>query len=144
MSRSFKDDLDTRWSVHLEPVDDPTDTVDEEVILRFSPEREDEDERQVRAVGAVEELFESLTRRDLQLAVEAAGNETGFLFLHPEGRLWWVRRGDEDPLAEGAMITFSDLEDEHEYTGTLASTPETLSEEELREILDEARGVASP
>lgn len=144
MSRTFKDDLGTRWNVHLERVDDPTDTVDEEVILRFSPESENEDERQVRAVGALEELFESLARQDLQLAVEAAGNEAGFLFLHPEGHLWWVRRGDEDPLAEGAMITFSDLQDLHQYSGSLASTPETLSEEELQEILDEARGVTSP
>ena len=37
-----------------------------------------------------------------------------------------------------------DLENEHRYNGTLAAHPESLSEEELEEILAEATGSASP
>lgn len=143
MSRIFRDALDVEWEVFVEPVDDPTDTVDEEVVLHFVPD-DDSDEREIRAVGPVEEMIGTLTEEDLALALEAAGNEIGFVYLHPEGHLWWVRRGDEDPTAEGAALTFSDTEDEFQYGGMLAGEPSTLTEEELQEILDEARGVTSP
>lgn len=143
MSRRFTDALDMEWEAFVEPSEDPVDTVDEVAVLHFVPD-DASDERTIRAVGPIEEMFDSLDEEELVMAVEAAGNQLGFLFLHPEGHLWWVRRGDEDPVAEGAALTFSDAEDEFQYSGSLAGDPATLTEEELEEILDEARGVASP
>lgn len=143
MSRTFTDALDVEWEAFIEPTEDPVDTVDEVAVVHFVPD-DGSDERTIRAVGPIEEMFDSLAEEDLAMAVEAAGNEVGFLFLHSEGHLWWVRRGDEDPVAEGAALTFSDAEDEIQYSGSLAGDPATLTEEELEEILDEARGVASP
>lgn len=142
MNRTFEDRLGTTWDVLLLPAGDVAEDVDEEMTLRFTAEGTDD--RDIRVRGPVEERFRELSARDLELAVEAAGNEVGFLFLHPEGHLWWVRDAAEDELSDGSQITFSDLEDEHHYPGALASRPREMSEDELQEILDDVRGITSP
>lgn len=143
-ARTFEDDLGQGWEVSLERVEDPTDVADEEVVIHFVPADGDADEREIRARGPLEERFGELDDRDIELAWEAAGNEAGFLFLPTEGHLWWVRSGDEDPVADGARITFSDLTDEHAYAGPHGGRLDNLSEDELQEILDELRGLARP
>lgn len=140
MSRTFTDDMDDRWTVSLEALGDPTGTVDEEVLVRFTPEDDGTDELEIRAVGPVRERFEELDHDDLQLAVEAAGNDLGFLFLHPsEERLWWVREGSDTQLTGEGSLTFATLDEEIGYDGMLARELSSLSEEELKEMLDEAR-----
>lgn len=145
MMRTFVDRLDTRWEVSIEPADDPQDDVDEAVNLRFQAEDSDEDEREIRAVGPVEEHFDGLGTEELELAVEAAGNELGFLFLHPSGdELWWVRADDPERLGTGSDVIFSTRTEEHLVTDRHAVDPERLSEERLLEMLDEARGAVRP
>ena len=142
MNRRYEDPLGTTWDVVLAPAEAPDDDIEEEMLLRFTAEGEDD--REIHARGAIEESFEELTEDDLQVALEAAGNGLGFVFLHPEEGLWWVRRADEDPLSDGAPITFSNQTDEHHYAGRRAGDPTTMTEDELQEALDEARGVTSP
>ena len=143
VERIFIDDLDVEWTLFLEPVEDPAGTVDQEAVLHAVPD-DDADEREVRAVGPADEVLAALDDAGLALAVEAAGDGRGILWAHPEGVLWWVRRGADDPTAEGEAMTFTGVEDTHHYHGGLAADPAALSEDELLEILDEARGAVRP
>lgn len=145
MHRTFVDGLGTRWKVSMEPAGDPQDEVDEAVDLRFRAEGADRDELEIRAVGPVEEHFDALDTEDLELAAEAAGNEMGFLFLHPSGdELWWVRTDDPEGRGTGSDVIFSTGTEEHLVTERHATDPERLSEERLLEMLDEARGAVRP
>jgi len=145
MTRTFVDRLDTRWKLSIEPADDPQNDVDAAARLRFQPEDTGEDELEIRAVGPVEEHFDALGSEALELAVEAAGNELGFLFLHPSGdELWWVRTDDPEGRGTGSDVIFSTLTEEHLVTDRHAADPEHLSEERLLEMLDEARGAVRP
>lgn len=145
MRRAFVDRLGNRWELSLESADDPQDEVDEAVSVRLAPEDADEDELEIRAVGPVRERFDALGSDELELVVEAAGNELGFLFLHPSGdELWWVRTDDPERRGTGSDVIFSTLTEEHLVTDRRTGDPERLSEERLLEMLDEARGAVRP
>ena len=90
------------------------------MVIRFLPKDEELDECEIRVVGPVMEELPDLDRKELALALEAALNESGFLFLDRDEHLWWVQSSDEH-TAGGAAITFTRQSDELGHPGPLPS-----------------------
>jgi hypothetical protein len=139
MTRTMTDEQDRKWKIELIPADQ-NEEADEEVLLRFVPEDENETESEIRVFGPIMEDLSSLGRGDMRLALEAAQNDLGFLFLDRDDRLWWVQGPGEDTLSEGVALTFVRGTDELHHPGPLPAPPDELSEDELQELLDECLG----
>src|SRR5688500_130870 len=133
------DEQDRKWKIELIPADQ-NEEADEEVVLRFVPEDENETESEIRVFGPIMEDLSALGRGDMRLALEAAQNDLGFLFLDRDDRLWWVKGPGEDVVSEGAALTFVRGTDELHHPGPLPARPDELSEDELQELLDECLG----
>lgn len=138
MARTIQDDEDRGWRVDVRPAAD--DTGGAEAALRFTPQGDETDALEIRAVGPLEDELPRLGRAELNLALEAASNDAGYLFLDRERRLWWVRTDSEDPLCEGCALTFVHASEELHHPGPLEHDPDELGEDELQELLDEAQG----
>ena len=140
MKRTLSDEAGRSWTVDLLPIEDPNDDADEEMMLRFIPEAVDLVECEIRILGPIEEDLAKLGKRDLRLALEAAQNDIGFLFVDRDDRLWWVQGPDEDVIAAGVALTFLRDSDELHHPGPLSAPPDELTEDELQELLDETLG----
>jgi hypothetical protein len=140
MTQKLIDDRGRRWDIELLPADVQNDGADEEMVIRFVPEREDGAECEIRIVGPILEDLRRLGRNDLRLALEAAQNGLGFLFLDRDDRPWWVKGAGEDIVAPGAALTFARGTDELHHPGPLPAPPDELTEDELQELLDETLG----
>ena len=140
MTRKLTDEAGRKWRIALLPVAVENDEADEEMVIRYTPEDEALEERDIRVVGPVMEELPDLDPEELALGLEAAANELGYLFLDRDERLWWVQTAAEDPTADGAAITFARHTDELRHPGPLPSPAEELTEDELQELLDETLG----
>ena len=140
MARKLRDEQDQRWEIALLPADDQNDEADEEMVLRFVPEAEDTAECEIRILGPIVEDLSRLGPADMRFALEAAQDGLGFLFLDRDDRLWWVKGRDEEPIAEGAALTFLRGTDELHHPGPLPAPSDELTEDELQELLDECLG----
>jgi hypothetical protein len=140
MARTLTDDQDQKWRIELIQTDPINDEADEEMLVRFVPEADDAADCEIRIIGPILEDLSRLGKADLRLALEAAQNELGFLFLDRDDRLWWVQGPEDDTLSEGVALTFLRDTDELHHPGPLPSVPEELSEDELQELLDETLG----
>ena len=139
MARKLKDEAGGSWRIALLPAETRNPDVDEEMVLRFVPDSEDDQECEIRVLGPIVEDLTALSKADMRLALEAAQNDLGFLFLDRDDRLWWVQGPEEDTLSEGAL-TFVRGTDELHHPGPLPAPPDELSEDELQELLDECLG----
>lgn len=140
MRRTWTDELDRDWTVELEiPEVSPDLEVDvgDTTLVFF---REGGEARTLDALGPMEEYFDELDDQALQHALDAAGTGVGILLMDPEGTLWWVRGPDAELRADGWAVKFSDGEEELTHDGPLEDEPERLGEDQLMELLDEARG----
>ena len=140
MTRKLTDDAGRSWEIALRPTEAQNDEVDEEMVIRFVPDSEAAEEAEIRIVGPIVEDLSGLGKKEMRLALEAAQNELGFLFLDRDDRLWWVQSPEEDLVAEGAALTFVRDTDELHHAGPLPAPPDELTEDELQELLDEALG----
>jgi hypothetical protein len=140
MTRKLIDERKQRWDIALLPTDEENDEADELMVIRFVPESEDTPECEIRIVGPIMEDLSRLGPNDLRLALEAAQNGLGFLFLDHDDRLFWVKGPGEDVIADGAALTFVRGTDELRHSGPLPAPPDELSEDELQELLDETLG----
>lgn len=140
MKRTLTDEAGRSWTIELVPAEDQNEEADEEMILEFVPESDDLEECEIRIVGPIEEDLSRLSKRDTRLALEAAQNELGFLFLDRDDRLWWVQGPEEDVIGEGVALTFVRDTDELHHPGPLPARPDELTEDELQELLDETLG----
>ncbi len=135
MEREWRDELGRVWHVGL---DEPGATENGDVVVVFTGEGEED--RSLPGLGPWDELFEKLGDGAIQQALDAAASGRGILLLEADGHLWWVR-GPEDDLLGGAWtVKFGDGTTEHTHRGRIPDRPEELSEDELLELLDEARG----
>jgi hypothetical protein len=139
MTRTMTDEQDRKWKIELIPADQ-NEEADEEVLLRFVPEDESQTESEIRVFGPIMEDLSALGRGDMRLALEAAQNDLGFLFLDRDDHLWWVQEPEEDALSKGGALTFVRGTDELHHPGPLPAPPDELSEDELQELLDECLG----
>lgn len=135
MMRSWTDELGRTWDVEVEASGD-RDRGD--VMLLFG--RGHADERAMPVVGPLEDVFARVSGDALQHALDATASGQGILLAESDGTLWWVRGPDADPLGGRWSVKFSNGEDEHVHRGRLPDAPEDLTEDELLELLDEARG----
>jgi hypothetical protein len=140
MKRAVVDDTGRSWGIALHPADEQNDETDEEMVLRFVPDSDADAEHEIRIVGPILEDLSALPKRDMKLALEAAQNELGFLFLDRDDRLWWVQTPDEDQIGEGVALTFLRDTDELHHPGPLPGPADELTEDELQELLDECLG----
>lgn len=147
MERTWTDELDRTWHVVLDIPDLSPDLdvggADAELI--FS--RDGSIGRSIEVIGPLEEFFETLPDVQLQHALDAAGAEAGIALVDGEGHLWWARASDQTEVGashpgggSGAGVIFSDGEQDLIHGGPLSAPPEELGEDELLELLDEARG----
>ena len=140
MTRKLIDEEGRSWQIALLPSEPENEDVEEEMILRFTPRDEEIEEVEIRVVGPVMEDLPDLDKEELALGLEAALNETGFLFLDRDEHLWWVQAPEDDPAADGAALTFARFTDELRHPGPLPAPPRELSEDQLQELLDETLG----
>ena len=140
MKRTITDDAGRSWTIELIAPEEENESEDEEMVLRFVPDSDAVPECEIRILGPILEDLSKLGKKDLKLALEAAQNELGFLFLDRDDRLWWVQSAEEDPIAAGAALTFLRDADELHHPGPLPAPPDELSEDELQELLDETLG----
>lgn len=139
MTRTIEDELGRTWQVELEvpelvSAEEPGDTV-----LVFG--RGGEEEREILVVGPMEEAFDEIDDDNLLHALHATTNPGGILLVDQDLRVWWVRGPEDDPTADGTWaVKFSDGTDELTHEGPLRDAPEAVTEDELLELLDEARG----
>ena len=140
MERTWTDELDRRWQVELEVPDVSPDLGTDvgDTTLVFSSRGSDT--REIDVLGPMEEHFDSLDDRALQHAFDAAGTGFGILLVDGEGTLWWVRGPDAEIRPGGWAVKFSDGHRELTHEGPLDEDPEWLGEDQLLELLDEARG----
>src|SRR5690606_10832287 len=140
MKRKLTDEDGRSWLIELLPSEPENEDVEEEMVVRFTPKDEALEECEIRVIGPVMEELPDLAREDLALALDAALNETGFLFLDRDEHLWWVQTPEDDPGLEGMALSFTRGTDELRHPGPLPSPPGELSEDELQELLDELLG----
>ena len=143
-TRRWKDALGDEWNVRLyvEGADHP----DTGETLPFDMLHFDDEDRtvEVHVRGDPPEHVSDFEEPALELALVAAKDERGFLFVDLEGHFWWVKRGSEDELEDqGYPIVFDDGTDERRHPGPLPAPADDLSDDEIEELLDQARGVAA-
>jgi len=141
MTRTWKDALGETWNVRLyaegEDHPDTGETLPHD-LLHF-----DDSDRTIEVFlrGESPERVGNFDDRALELGMEAAKDGRGFLFADLEGHFWWVKRGSEDDLGEGFAVVFDDGTDELRHPGPLPAPADDLSDDEIEELLDQARGV---
>ena len=118
MGRHFKDDLGDEWNVelHLEGSDHPDtgEPLPHDLIHFDDPDRTIE----IFLRGESPESVREMNDQALELAMEAAKDGRGFLFVDLQGHLWWVKRGSEDDLEDqGCPVVFDDGKDELRHPG---------------------------
>ncbi|MGD2067598.1 MAG: hypothetical protein PVI57_02860 [Gemmatimonadota bacterium] len=140
MERAWTDELGREWLVEVEVPDvSPDLEVDVgDTTLVFSGEAVEP--RSIDVLGPMEELFGDLGDQALQHALDAAGTGFGILLVDAEGNVWWVRGPDAELRSGRWAVKFSDGEDELTHEGPLDDDPVLLGEDELLELLDDARG----
>lgn len=136
MKREWTDELGRTWKIELGSPDPSSGTAADAVLLF---QGEGEEDRAMPMVGPAEELFDELDDAALAHALEATAVARGVLLIEQDGHLWWVRAPEED-MVNGGRAVFSDGTVEHRHRGPLPDEPEALGEDELLELLDEARG----
>lgn len=135
MQRTWTDEMGRTWEVE---VDAPGDLERGDALMIFG--RSLADERTMPVVGPLEDVFERLTDEALQHALDATASGQGILLVEADGRIWWARGPEADPLGGAWTVKFTDGAEEHVHRGRLPDAPEDLSEDELLELLDESRG----
>jgi hypothetical protein len=140
MARKLSDERGRKWEIDLVQPDTQNDEADEEMMIRFVPESDEEIECEIRIIGPIMEDLSRIGKGDIKLALEAAQNGIGFLFLDRDDRVWWIQGPEDDVIAEGTALTFVRGTEELHHGGPLPGAPEDLSEDELQELLDEMLG----
>lgn len=141
MQREWTDELGRDWLVWVDVPDvSPDLEVDSgDAVLVF--EGVEDADREIEALGPLEELFDELTDRALQHALDAAGTGEGRLLADRDSGLWWVRGPEAEVMGGDYTLKFSDGSGEGvTYEGPLPDELEVLTEDQLLEMLDEARG----
>jgi len=144
MSGHWTDDFGDDWEVDviLEGEEHP-DTGEPltAALIRFG---NDDRSMEMSVRGDVEDVIDELDDDRLELAMEAAKDARGFLFVDGRGRFWWVKGAKDDSLNDlGSPLTFDDGVNQLRHPGPLAAPPHDLTDDELEELLAEARGVAA-
>lgn len=140
MRRTWTDELDRTWDVDLDVPDVLPDLEVEPGGARLVFTSGEQPPRAILVLGPVEEVFEELGDVALQHALDAAGTGHGVLLVDGEGTLWWARGPEAELRAGDWAVKFSDGERELTHDGPLRDDPARLSEDELLELLDDARG----
>lgn len=140
MERSWTDELGRDWVVELDVPDVSPDLEVDVGDTTLVFDREGGETRFIDALGPMEEYFEEFDDVALQHALDAAGTGVGILLVDAEGTLWWVRGPAAEVRAGGWAVKFSNGEEELTHAGPLDDDPERLGEDQLMELLDEARG----
>ena len=141
MGLTWTDELSRTWTVEL---DVPEVSPDLEMggggdaVLVFS--REGGEARVIDVLGPMEAYLEELDDAALQHALEAASTGVGLLLVDDEGTVWWVHGPDAEARGGSWAVKFSDGEREYTHDGPLTDDLERVSEDELLELLDDARG----
>lgn len=140
MYRDWQDDLGRTWRVDLMVPERTEDAELGDTILVFG--RDDSRERSVPVLGPLESYFHDLEDDALQVAFDAAGSGEGLLLVDRDGRPWWVHGPDpvSEPVRGSWAVRFVRGSEEITHDGPLRVPPEELIEDELLELLDEARG----
>lgn len=138
MSRRWTDELDRTWDIELEVPDRNDPEAVGDTVLVFG--RQGTEERWIDVLGPLEEHFAALPDEQLQHALDAASTGLGVLLVDHDGHAWWVRGPEAESMPGRWAVKFSDGTEEHVHKGPLSDDPEALSEDELLELLDEARG----
>lgn len=138
MEREWTDDLDRRWTVSVEAPEDPHGERGD-VALVFDGGGAEVYRMDI--LGPMEEVFHELDDDDLQLALDAATSGLGRILVDREGKPWWVREPEDDPLEEGAWaVKFTRGGEDLVHDGPLVGDVHEMSEDQLLELLDELRG----
>ena len=140
MHRSFQDDLGRSWHVDLVVPDRAEEAALGDTILVFG--RDGSEERNVPVLGPLESVFHEMDDEALQVAFDAAGSGEGLVLIDRNGGPWWVHGPDPDsePIRGTWAVRFVQGSEEITHDGPLRASPEELSEDELLQLLDEARG----
>ncbi len=140
MQRSFQDDLGRSWHVELVVPDRPEEAELADTILVFG--RDGSEERSVPTLGPMESVFHEMDDAELQVAFDAAGSGEGRVLIDRDGAPWWVHGPDPDsePIRGSWAVRFVQGSEEITHDGPLHAPPDELTEDELLELLDEARG----
>jgi len=143
VTREFEDDLGRRWEAFVEegegvPAGVAAEAPSEDWVLVFTSADGD---RELAGQGPVQRALPELSDDRLRELLEGAHTGTGRLLVDPDLRPWWVRSPEEAPQEEGAWaVQFTSGDDQLTHEGPLRAGPHELSEDELLELLDEARG----
>jgi hypothetical protein len=141
MERTWADELGRSWTLELELPDTPSDLETgrgEDVVLVFS--REGGEARSLIVLGPAESSLEEWNDSTLRHCLEAASAGVGLLLVEEEGSAWWVHQADAEARVGEGAVRFSDGEEEYLHPGPLPDGLDRVSEDELLEMLDEARG----
>lgn len=140
MHRSWQDDLGRTWRVDLVVPERTEEAELGDSILVFG--RDGSEERSVPVLGPLDAHFHELDDEALQVAFDAAGSGEGRLLVDRDGVPWWVHGPDPDsePIGGSWAVRFVHGSEEVVHEGPLRAPPEELIEDELLELLDEARG----
>lgn len=140
MKRRWTDELDRAWDVELDVPEASPDLEGPGGDLTLVFEGEGSETRSIDVMGPMEEVFGDLDDEALQHGLEAASAGVGILLVEGDATLWWVRGPEAEVAPESWAVKFTDGSREYTHKGPLEDDPEMLSEDELLELLDDARG----
>lgn len=134
----WRDELGRRWTVeaHVPERSERPGGID--AVLTFSGG--DGPPREIGVLGPLRKVLEEPNEEGLQHALDAAGAAVGVLLVDHEGEVWWVRGPEAEPFGHGWTVKFSDGLRELTRGDPLPEELDALSEDQLRELLDAARG----
>lgn len=139
MTLEWRDELGRTWAVEAHVPDHVERPGGVDAVLAFSSS--EAAPREIRVLGPLRRALEDdPDDRALQHALDAAGAAMGILLVDEEGGLWWVRGPEAEPFDRSWTVKFSDGRRELTLDETLPDELSALGEDQLRELLDSARG----
>lgn len=138
MTLEWRDELARSWTVEAHVPDRTDRPGGVDAVLSFSSAQAPP--REIDVLGPLRKALEDPDDAALQHALDAASAAVGLLLVDEAGELWWVRGPEAEPFAPSWKLKFSDGRRELTLDGPLPDDLEALGEDQLRELLDSARG----
>lgn len=138
MTMEWRDELMRSWTVEAHVPDHTERPGGVDAVLSFSGGQEAP--REIEVLGPLRKALDDPDDATLQHALDAAGAAAGVLLVDEEGGLWWVRGPETEPFERSWTVKFSDGRRELTHDDPLPDDLDALGEDQLRELLDSARG----